>query len=96
MKYITVIADIKVKDEEIEFVKQELCKLVYPTRCEYGNVNYSFYQDKHDPSFFHSYENWINRDAIEKHLKSRHIQNYFEKTKDAVTNFEIKYFDRIC
>ena len=96
MNCITVIADIQAKKSQIEFVKSELCKLVKPTRRECGNINYMFYQDRNDPSFFHSYENWINKEVIERHLKTKHIQEYLESTKDAVSNFEIKYFDKIC
>ena len=96
MKCITVIASIQAKKDQIEFVKSQLCKLVKPTRREFGNINYMFYQDRNNPSFFHSYENWINKEVIEKHLKTKHIQEYLENTKDAVSNFEIKYFNKIC
>ena len=96
MKCITVIADIEAKQDKIECVKAQLCKLVKTTIRECGNINYMFYQDRDNPSFFHSYENWINEDVVQKHLKTKYIQEYFENTKDAVSNFEIRKFNKIC
>lgn len=96
MSTITVIATIQVKPEDINFLKHQLCKLVPPTRCECGCILYEFYQDCNYPSFFHSYEKWRNMYAVEQHLKSTHIQEYLEATKNVVTNFEIRYFNRIC
>lgn len=92
MDYITVIADITVKYQDIEKLKYELSKLIYPTRNECGCSKYEFYQDINNPCFFHSYEKWINMDSINKHLNSNHIKNYLNNTKNIVTNFDIKYF----
>ena len=92
MQYITVIADILVKKEDIEYLKYELYKLINPTINEYGCVLYEFYQDINNPCFFHSYEKWINMDSINKHLNSNHIKEYLYNTKNIVTHFDIKYF----
>ncbi len=96
MKPVTVIATIKAKPKDIEFIKSELCMLVRPTLRERGCLQYRFYQDENDPSFFHSYERWASKRFVEKHLESRHIKRYLEASKDAVELFEIRYFDRIC
>lgn len=93
---VTVIATIKAKEDCVDLVKQELCKLVQPTRREYGCINYRFYQDKNCPYYFHSYENWTSMKAIEMHLKSNHIKYYMDKTKNCVDVFEIDYFNQIC
>lgn len=96
MKYITVIADIKAKPNEVEFIKHQLCILVRPTLMEKGCINYGFYQDRNDKTFFHSVENWTDEISIKKHLASEHIKRYLNVTKDKVDLFEIKYFNRIC
>lgn len=96
MQEITVIATIIAKSEDIEFVKRELCKLVEPTKQEYGCIEYTFYQDDKEPEFFHSYEKWYNQAAIDAHLQSRHIKNYMEATKYAVTDFVIREMSEIC
>ncbi len=96
MSNVTVIATIQVKSDAIDFLKNQLCKLVCPTRCECGCILYEFYQDCNDPTFFHSYEKWCSMESVKQHLKSKHIQEYLEATEDVVTNFEIRYFNRIC
>ncbi len=92
MEYITVIADILVRKEDITKLKHELYKLIYPTRNECGCSIYEFYQDINNPCYFHSYEKWTNMDAISKHLQSNHIKNYLVNTQNIVTHFDIKYF----
>lgn len=96
MSVVTVIATIQVKPEDVDFLKCKLCQLVAPTRRECGCIMYKFYQDSNDPTFFHSYEKWNNMYAVKQHLKSKHIKEYMEATKNVVENFEIRYFDRIC
>lgn len=96
MEFITVIADIKAKQGEEEYIKEQLCKLVCPTLVERGVLEYQFYQDKNDPTFFHSYEKWLNESSIKKHLESSHIKRYMDNTEGKVDVFNIKYFNRIC
>ena len=48
------------------------------------------------PDLMNLYGEYGNVKVIERHLKTKHIQEYLESTKDAVSNFEIKYFDKIC
>ena len=96
MNPITVIATIKAKPKDIDFVKAQLCALVRPTRRERGCLKYGFYQDRDDPSLFNSYERWTSKRFIDKHLESSHIKQYLKATKNSVEVFEIRYFDQIC
>lgn len=93
---IIVIATIECTKDSINYVKNELCKLVPYTLREPGCVTYNFYQDNKDLNFFHSYEIWINQDSIDKHLKTNHLQNYFKNTKPFITNFNIREMNKIC
>ncbi len=96
MHYLTVIATIKAKPDQVDFVKSELCKLVRPTTRERGCLQYGFYQDTTDPTLFHSYETWVNKAALDKHLLSKHILAYEAATVDAVTRFKIATLYKIC
>lgn len=93
---IVVITTIECTKESVNFIKNELCKLVPTTLREPGCITYKFYQDNNNPTFFNSYEMWINQDAIDKHLKTTQLQNYFKNTKPFITNFVIREFSQIC
>lgn len=96
MKCVTVIATIKVKPEQVNFMIFQLCRLVKPTRNETGNIYYGFYQNESDHTLFHSFENWSSKADVEKHLESCHIKRYFRETAEAVEVFDIQYFYKIC
>lgn len=93
---ITIITTIECRNECIDFVKKELCKLVPNSLMEFGCVTYNFYQDEKNLSFFHSYEKWISQEDIDKHLKTKSIENYFKNTKGMITNFIIREMKSIC
>lgn len=93
---ITVITTIECKEEYIDFIKGELCKLVPTTLNEFGCITYKFYQDKNKLNFFHSYEIWISQDVIDKHLKTKPLLNFFKNTKSCITNFVIRDMDQLC
>ncbi|MFI3307415.1 MAG: putative quinol monooxygenase [Mycoplasmatota bacterium] len=95
MQYITVITDIVVKNGYVEVMKQELLKLVEPTRNEYGCILYEFYQDINNPLLFRSYEKWINMEVIERHLNTNYIKNYMTNTKNITEYFKINYFKKL-
>lgn len=84
---MTVIVDMHVKKQYIDFVKNELCKLISPTLNELGCINYMFYQDINEKTFFHSYENWNNYEVIQKHLNSYHIKNFLRITQGCFEQF---------
>lgn len=76
-KSVTVVATIKVKEDMVDSVKNELESLVSSTVQEEGCINYNLHQSIDDSSLFIMYENWENRDALDRHMASPH-----EKAKD--------------
>lgn len=93
---IVVIATIECSKESIDYIKNELCNLVPFTKKEFGCITYNFYQDKEEPTFFHSYEIWISQKDIDDHLKTKHLQTYFKNTKPFITNFKIREMHQFC
>jgi len=55
---VTVIARIKAKTGEVQRVKEELLKLLAPTRAENGCINFDMHQGAADHSQFLFHENW--------------------------------------
>lgn len=76
MAKITVVAKIVAKPEYIEAVKEELLKLILPTRREDGCLEYLLHQDNQNPALFFFYETWESSAAIENHIRSEHYKAY--------------------
>jgi quinol monooxygenase YgiN len=73
----TIIATVVAKPERREELYRILMTQVAPTRAEEGCESYDFHCDQADPNVFVFYENYVNRDAWEAHLKMSHLQPFF-------------------
>lgn len=73
----TIIGTVVAKPERREDLRQILMAQVAPTRAEVGCVSYDFHCDDADPNVFVFYENFVDRDALEAHLKMPYLQPLF-------------------
>jgi quinol monooxygenase YgiN len=79
-KKLTVLAHVRARREALERVKQECLALVAPSRAEAGCLNYDLHQSTDDPTRFVFYENWVSREALDRHLLSQHALLFDERT----------------
>lgn len=79
---LTVVARLKAKPGMEERVKQELVKLLAPTRVEKGCINYDMHQAVNDKALFLFYETWESEEDLQKHLESPHIQAWFKLSQE--------------
>jgi len=70
---LTVVATIVAKPGFEAQVRQELLKMVAPTRLEDGCINYDMHQGLTDPCRFVFYENWRDKAALDVHLQTPHL-----------------------
>jgi quinol monooxygenase YgiN len=77
---ITVIARIKARPGMEERVRQELLKLLGPTRAEKGCINYDMHEAVDDPSSFLFHENWASEDDLQRHLQTPHLRHWFAQS----------------
>jgi len=71
---ISVVATIKAKPGKESEVKEELIKLITPTRAETGCINYDLHESVEQPGVFVFYENWASQQALEEHLNTPHLK----------------------
>ena len=76
---IFVIAQAKVTPGNEAAFKQAAQQILVPTRQEAGNVTYTFYQASSDPTQFATYEIWDSQEALDAHLKSPHMTQFFNQ-----------------
>lgn len=91
MSKLTIVGQVQAKENKIEFVKNELEKLIPVTREEAGCIQYDLHQNNEDPVHFLFYENWESRELWQNHMNSQHIKDYIAATEaeDAVEEFTI-------
>ncbi len=89
MKTLSLVAIVKAKPEQREFVKEEILKLIPITRNEKGCNHYNLFEDNKDNSRFVLEENWASHEDWQAHMNNTHMKNYSEITKDAVENWEL-------
>jgi len=73
---LNVVAKIVAKKESIESVKNEMLKLIEPTRKEQGCIEYNLHQDNEEPAVFVFYETWESRACLDNHMSTDHYKNY--------------------
>lgn len=70
---IKVVARKLVNEGKIEEVKTLYEQLVQASRKEEGCIKYELYQDESNPQVLAVIEEWENKDALNKHMKSEHF-----------------------
>ena len=76
---VTVVARAKAKPGKEEQVKQELLKLLSPTRAEDGCINYDMHESIDHAGQFLFHENWESRKSLDRHLATAHVQNFLRQ-----------------
>ena len=96
MTKLTIVANIKVKSDQIDMVKVELEKLVPITRAETGCIQYDLHQDNENPSHFMFFENWESREHWQTHMNAPHLAAYMQATDGAVEEFTLNEMIQIA
>jgi quinol monooxygenase YgiN len=76
MPKLNVVAKVVAKEDSVENVKDELLKLIAPTRKEDGCIAYNLHQDNEDPAVFIFYETWESPACLENHMNTDHFKSY--------------------
>lgn len=93
---MTIVANIKAKENKIEFIKTELLKLIDITRAEKGCINYDLHQNNENPAHFLFYENWESRELWQAHMENQHLKDYMTATEGAVEEFTLHEMTQIA
>ena len=73
---VTVIARVRAKVGQESRLREELMRLIAPTRAEAGCINYDLNQSQADPAEYVFYENWASQAALDAHGQSAHLRAY--------------------
>jgi quinol monooxygenase YgiN len=95
MPNLTVVAKVVAKKDFIEIVRNELLKLIEPTRKEDGCIEYNLHQDNEDPAIFIFYETWESLACLEQHMETDHFKNFVASAGDLAEEIVINKMTRI-
>ena len=70
---LIVVASLRAKAGEHAHLREQLQRLVEPTRAEAGCVTYDLHASKGEPGFFMFYEVWRSAADLEAHFKTPHM-----------------------
>jgi quinol monooxygenase YgiN len=92
----TIIGIVVAKPEKRDELYRILMAQVAPTREEKGCVSYDFHCDQKDPNVFVFYENFVDRDALEAHLKMPYLQPLFGRIDELLAKpVDIRFLDML-
>ena len=75
MNKITCIGKVVAKKEHHLIVKEELLKLLEPTRNEDGCINYDLHMDRESANIFFFHDTWESEAHLNAHLESEHVKS---------------------
>ena len=81
---LTIVARFRAKAGQESRLRQELQRLLAPTRAEAGCISYDLHQSQSDPALFVFYENWASQAALDAHSQSPHLQALLKLVPDLV------------
>jgi quinol monooxygenase YgiN len=75
---LTVIVRVRAKAGQESRLRQEMQRLVAPTRAEAGCIDYELHQSQTDPALFALYENWMSQAALDAHFQTPYLKTFFK------------------
>ena len=71
---VTIIARVRAKAGQESRLRQELQRLLAPTRVEAGCIRYDLHASQTDPALFLFYEIWKSEADVDAHFQTPHLQ----------------------
>lgn len=80
-EHVTVVARFRAAEGSDRELKELLLSIIEPSRSDEGCISYDLHQALKDPALFVFYETWENKELLNKHSASPHIQQFRPKLK---------------
>ncbi len=76
MTPVTVVVRLKARSGMEALVREELHRLLAPTRAEQGCLNFDMHEAPNDPSLFMFHETWVSEGDLARHFQTPHIERW--------------------
>jgi quinol monooxygenase YgiN len=74
---LTLVARVRAKAGQHARLRQELQRLVAPTRAEAGCLRYDLHESKAEPGWFLLYETWKSEADLDAHFQTPYLKAFF-------------------
>lgn len=93
---IIVVAKLKIKEQFLDEVYEELVKLHKSThKFDEGCLQYDLHQDFEDKSKFTFIETWENAELLSAHEKKEHFLSFVKSVEGKLEDLQIDKLERI-
>jgi quinol monooxygenase YgiN len=75
---LTVVARVRSKGGQEARLRQELQRLVAPTRAEAGCLRYDLHESTTQPGWFLLYETWKSQADLDAHFQTPYLKAFFQ------------------
>lgn len=89
---IIVLANITPKENCKKELIEAATELIEYSKAEEGNVNYRFYGSVTDETFLFV-EQWMDVDALNKHLQTVHFKKFDKLSKELTEDMELDIYE---
>ena len=94
--FLVVVAEGKAKPGKEDELRRKLQGLLAPTRAEQGCIQYDMHESVDDPGRFVFFERWTSRDALDEHLKTPHLTDFFGHAEQLLDGgMNIRFFRKV-
>lgn len=70
---LLIVGTVRLAAGRLDAARPSMARMIEASRAEAGCLEYSYAEDVVDRGLIHVKERWINREALDEHLKSAHI-----------------------
>jgi quinol monooxygenase YgiN len=86
---IIINAILKAKPGKEQQLREELGKVLPPSRAEEGCVNYTLHESMDDKGTFVFYETWKDEESLQSHTETAHYKAYRQNVADLLDAREV-------
>jgi len=91
---ITIIAHMSVPPDQVDTIRAAAPPFIASTRAEPGCVEFWLHRSVDDPGAFVWYENFRDQAAIDAHIASPHVGNWFALLDEIGATNEYALYER--
>jgi quinol monooxygenase YgiN len=92
----TLTATLHSKPEKRDELLALIATFIEKSRNEPGCLEYNLQISRDDPNVFMFYENWVEREDLEAHMRLPYQQEWFKLQSDLLTKpAELKFYDLV-
>ncbi|ALE15910.1 hypothetical protein AMC99_00600 [Altererythrobacter epoxidivorans] len=91
---ILVLGTVRLAPDNLERARAAMDAVISASRAEDGCIAYSYAQDVLDPTIVHVVEKWRDRETLDAHFRTPHLQEWRATWDDiGITDRKLTIFD---